>query len=176
MLFSCLYLFPWLLSATVYSFAFMFALQLLQKKGNADSHILFITTVISLFSQTLSFPFRRNFPEFVWTGSSDLFSQPVCDTQHTCECLSARVDPSQPLGCTEIRNLQDATVGVDENIITLRIRKTRVRTDSQIPHWDFNTVIVFGKYIRGAWSSSTKTGYRRVRERRRATSLPKQGD
>lgn len=48
----------------------------------------------------------------------------VCQSvgsERTCESLSARVDPSQPLGCAKIWYLQDATVGVDEYIVTLRI-------------------------------------------------------
>ncbi len=48
--------------------------------------------------------------------------------EHTCEGLSAGVDPSQSLGCAKIGYLQDAAVGVDENVITLWIGKTSVRT------------------------------------------------
>lgn len=48
----------------------------------------------------------------------------------TCESLSAGVYPSQPFGCAKIWYFQDATVGVDEYIITLWIEKTFIRTDA----------------------------------------------
>lgn len=38
----------------------------------------------------------------------------------TCEGLRARIDAGQPLGRAKIRDLQDAAVGVDENVVALR--------------------------------------------------------
>ena len=51
------------------------------------------------------------------------WSLAVGRSERTCESLRAGVDPRQPLGCAKIWYLQDAAVGVDENIITLRNRK-----------------------------------------------------
>lgn len=56
----------------------------------------------------------------------------------TCEGLCAGIDPSQPLGRAKIRYLQDATVGVDENIIALWnedtfVRTTRTRSHTETP-------------------------------------------
>lgn len=42
----------------------------------------------------------------------------------TCEGLGAEIDPSQPLGRAEVRYLQDAAVGVDEDVIALQIENT----------------------------------------------------
>lgn len=45
-------------------------------------------------------------------------------SERTCERLRAGIDPSQPLRCAKVRYLQDAAVGVDENVITLQSEKT----------------------------------------------------
>lgn len=48
----------------------------------------------------------------------------------TCEGLCAGIDPGQPLGRAKIGYLQDATVGVDENIIALRKEDTFCENDT----------------------------------------------
>lgn len=51
----------------------------------------------------------------------------------TCEGLGAGIDPGQPLGRAKIRYLQDAAVGVDEDIITLQMENTSGEKSTHSP-------------------------------------------
>lgn len=74
----------------------------------------------------------------MWTGSGAWWSLAAGRSKRTCESLRAGVDPRQPLGCAKIWYLQDAAVGVDENIITLRNWKDMHENSAQtIPSHKF---------------------------------------